>query len=206
MLAMNPFHPATRPHAPRQRGSSLIEVLVAILILSIGLLGIAGLQASSLRFSQGGWARAAVSASLSDFAERVRTNPDSGTTAYVLAADYATQRAAIDAGTVAAAKNCEAVSTCTAAEMAQYQLAEWRLSLARDLPGGAGFVSGSRDTGYVVTAIWLDKNRLDKTGALEKPEKCDATYTLARARHCCPAGADVENTGGIRCTNMVVVP
>lgn len=197
--------PAPTAAPAAQRGSTLIEVLVAILILSIGLLGIAGLQASSLRFSQGGWARAAVATSLSDFAERVRTNPDTTTTAYLLNSDYATQQSDIDGGKVVAGKDCDAV-TCTPNELADHQLVQWRLALARDLPGGAGFVSGSRSTGYVVTAIWLDKNRLDAGGALEKPENCDPAFELARARHCCPAGAGVDNTGGIRCTNMVVIP
>lgn len=194
------------PVPGRQRGSTLIEVLVAILILSIGLLGIAGLQASSLRFSQGGWARAAVATHLSDFAERVRSNPDSLETAYQLTDDYATQRAAIDGGTVTSAKDCEAVTNCTPAEMAAYQLVQWRLSLARDLPGGAAYVTGTRNTGYTVTAIWLDKNNLKADKTLETPENCNAAYELARARHCCPAGAAVSGTGGVRCTNMVVLP
>lgn len=203
---MNNLPTAPSPAPSRQRGSTLIEVLVAILILSIGLLGIAGLQASSLRFSQGGWARAAVATSLSDMAERVRTNPDSTDTAYQLTATYAAQRTAIDTNAVTSAKDCEAVATCTPAEMADYQLAQWRLALARDLPGGAGYVTGTRSTGYVVTTMWLDKNHLDKDGALEKPENCDPAFELARARHCCPAGAAVDNTGGVRCTNMVVIP
>ena len=64
-------------------GSTLIEVLVAMLVLSIGLLGVAGLAAASLRYSQGGWARASVASGLSDLADRVRTNPGADVTAYV---------------------------------------------------------------------------------------------------------------------------
>jgi type IV pilus assembly protein PilV len=43
-------HP--RSH-PRQRGLTLIEVLVAILIFSFGLLGFVGLQARAIQFSVG---------------------------------------------------------------------------------------------------------------------------------------------------------
>lgn len=191
-----------------QDGATLIEVLVAILVLSIGLLGIAGLQASSMRFSQGSWARAALSNHLSDLADRVRANPDSSATAYQLTDDYATQRAAIAAGTVTSAKDCEAVTTCTPDEMAAFHLAQWRLAVSRDLPGGAAYISGTRSTGYVVTAIWLDKNNLKADGKTleDAPESCTAAFDGARARNCCPAGASVSSTAGIRCTNMVVMP
>ena len=79
----------TAPSLRRPRcthtGSSLIEALVAMLVLSIGLLGIAGLSAASLRYSQGGWARASISSGLSDLADRVRANPTATVNAYAFA-------------------------------------------------------------------------------------------------------------------------
>jgi type IV pilus assembly protein PilV len=48
---------ARRFRPSRQRGVGLIEVLVAVLILSLGLLGMAGLQAKSLRANQSSYAR-----------------------------------------------------------------------------------------------------------------------------------------------------
>ena len=59
-----PITKRRRRHA--EAGSTLIEALVAMLVLSIGLLGIAGLASASLRYSQGSWARAAVASGLSD--------------------------------------------------------------------------------------------------------------------------------------------
>jgi len=41
----------------RQRGVGLIEVLVALLILSLGMLGMAGLQANALKTNQSSYAR-----------------------------------------------------------------------------------------------------------------------------------------------------
>ena len=56
---MHPARPirATRPGAQRQRGVGLIEILVAVLILALGLLGMAGLQANALKTNQSSYAR-----------------------------------------------------------------------------------------------------------------------------------------------------
>ncbi len=205
VIIMNLPLPST---AMRQRGTTLIEVLVAVLILSIGLLGIAGLQASAMRYAQGGWARAAVSSNLSDLADRIRANPDAADTAYQLSTSYAAQRAAID--TLAVATNCM-TATCTADQLADFQLKQWQLAIARDMPGAAGFVSGTRSTGYVVTAIWFDKTNVSY-GSDGKPTTAEAVTACSKIasgvpfaeRTCCPDAASAP--AGARCTNMMVMP
>jgi len=57
-----------------QRGVSLIEVLVAVVILTIGLLGLAGLQAGGMRVSQGATFRGLASQYAYDMADRMRAN------------------------------------------------------------------------------------------------------------------------------------
>lgn len=63
-----------RPHRSRQRGLSMIEVLVAIVVISLGLLGMAGLQAAGLRSSHSALHRAQAAQLANDMAERVRAN------------------------------------------------------------------------------------------------------------------------------------
>jgi len=58
----------------QQRGFTLIEVLVAIVILAVGLVGIAGLQAQSLRNSQDSYFRTQANAFATDLADRMRAN------------------------------------------------------------------------------------------------------------------------------------
>jgi len=177
-----------RPLDRHQRGASLIEVLVAMLTVAIGMLGIAGLQASSLRLSQGAALRAAVAADLADLADRVRSNPGSSPRAYAFdaatpePARYADQRASV--ASLSPDRNCErAGAACTPDELAADQLRQWRLVLNRDLPGGAGFVTGSRERGYRITVMWQERNARDAS---------------------CPTPADVP--AGVRCASLEVLP
>jgi type IV pilus assembly protein PilV len=192
-------------------GSSLIEVLVAMLVLSIGLLGVAGLAAASLRYSQGGWARASVASGLSDLADRVRTNPGAGVTAYVFdttndAPNYSGQRTALGGGQVAMDVDCMAEDTaCTATELAAFHMTEWRLAMNSSMPGSAVWVSGQRDEGYQATIMWFDKSFVQSDGTtLDTSATCTAAMTGVAARQCCPADAEV--IAGVRCTNMAVLP
>jgi len=64
-------HALSRSH---QRGLSMIEVLVTVVVISLGLLGMAGLQASGLRTSQSAFYRAQAAQFTNDMAERMRAN------------------------------------------------------------------------------------------------------------------------------------
>ena len=60
-----------RGHA--QTGSSLLEVLVAVVVLSIGLLGLAGLQMTSIKGSHSAYMRSQATLLAYDLADRART-------------------------------------------------------------------------------------------------------------------------------------
>jgi len=68
---------------PRQRGASLIEVMVAVVVLSIGLLGLAMLQAKSLRLNTDAYLRSQATLITNEFIEDMRANP---TANYVISA------------------------------------------------------------------------------------------------------------------------
>jgi type IV pilus assembly protein PilV len=109
----------------KQNGFTLIEVLIAMLVLAIGLLGLAGLQATSLRNTQSAYNRSLATELAYDLADRMRANI-SGVAAYT------TSSAAQNA-------NCENTSGCSSSQMAQNDLYEWN-AVITTLPSGQGII------------------------------------------------------------------
>ena len=151
----------------RHSGATLIEVLISLLILSVGLLGMTGLQTVSLRNTQSAYLRTQASIASNDIVERIRSNLQ-GTEAGSYNAN---------AGSVTAA--CNTIAGCTAAQLAANDVAEWKAALAADLPVGVGTVcadatpeDGTPGTpacdgagNLYAVKIWWDE---DRDGAAEK--------------------------------------
>ncbi|NMG70545.1 type IV pilus modification protein PilV [Parazoarcus communis] len=64
----------------RQAGSSLLEILIAVLVLSFGLLGVAGMQMSALRNNQSAAERSQVVFMTYSILDAMRANIDTSTT------------------------------------------------------------------------------------------------------------------------------
>lgn len=205
----------TRPRQS-QRGSTLLEVLIAILIFAFGMVGIAGLMAAGLKYQVGNEARLNVSSAINDLSERIRANVAGakgytaiiGATAtlgtgYDYADTYANQIATAPA---APALNCD-TAVCTPAQLATYDQLKWRNLLTATLPGGAGYITGDVTTGFTVTVMWADKSNVDDSGALITASSCTnlaADQNKSSARFCCPSAASVP--AGVRCYTTRVVP
>ncbi len=100
-----------------QRGTTLIETLVALVVLSVGLLGIAALQMTSLRNNRGAHLRSQAQVMAYDIADRMRANRTAA-----LANAYVIAMAATPAGS----------------GLVLSDLQEWRNTLATTLPSGSG--------------------------------------------------------------------
>lgn len=74
MSAPRRFRPTARRRAPA-RGVGLIEVLVAVLVLAIGLLGVAAMQAMALRNSQSSLERSQGVVHVYTILDAMRANP-----------------------------------------------------------------------------------------------------------------------------------
>lgn len=205
--------PASRCRGTLQCGFSMLEVLVVVLVLSFGMLGIAGLQANTMKFKINSWARAAASIQFSDLADRVRANPaqagdaftqgtSSGTTSsYVLARSWALQQS----DDLAIGTNC-LTTTCTAAQRATYDMLTWRASVRRLFPQGAAVVQGSRATGISASIAWFDRQFTKPDGSLDSSTVCTAALTGAAQAGCCPQALGNPAPAGVRCTNISFVP
>ena len=143
----------------RYKGFTLVEVLIAMVVLAVGLLGLAGLQATGLKNNQSAYYRSQASQMAYDIADRMRAN---GTDAGAMAAStYIT----IAPGDAAVQADCTTVSsTCTAADMAQNDLFEWNAALADTLPSGTGSITLSGDV-FTVTVSWTENRDDDNDDA-----------------------------------------
>lgn len=112
----------------RMAGASLLEVLVAILILSLAALANAGLQISGIRANSSSKYRSIATAQASDMADRMRTNRP-GLSYYANASGIPT-----DPGCVTVA------SPCSATDMGKHDVFEWNTANAKVLPGGEGII------------------------------------------------------------------
>ncbi len=117
----------------RARGFTLIEGLIALLVLSIGMLGIAALYVETLRAGRSAQVRTQAVTLAADLADRIRSN-----------------RVPIDAYT-GAGLNARAIA----------DLAGWNALIAAQLPGGSGavrFLAGTATTPaiYTILVSWTE--------------------------------------------------
>ncbi len=118
-------------------GFSLIEVLVTLLVLSIGLLGLAGLQGRSLMNTNESFARSTVTNLSNDIINRMTANRTSAIITNTGANPYHTNIA----GAKSSDENdCDAIATCTPAQLAAFDLNTWDNALADQLENGEGVV------------------------------------------------------------------
>lgn len=167
----------------RSHGISMIENLVALLVISIGLLGLAGLQASTLRNATDATYRAKAVQQAKDMVNRITVN-----TAGTAAGSYS----AISSAPPSPTTFCDAIA-CTGPQLALFDAWEWNTANASTLPGGGGTVVGipiaipSPNPGFApilftVTVRW-NADRSAATGL----------------------GCDPSNTNDLKCVTLQVV-
>ncbi len=128
------------PRPSSQAGFTLVEVLVALIVLSIGMLGIAALYLDTLRASRQALVRTQAVTLASDIADRIRSNR-----------------------TIANAYDCG--GTCVAGvggdAMAIADIDAWRMAVETQLPGGAASIvyaaaAPNAPDIYTITLSWSE--------------------------------------------------
>jgi type IV pilus assembly protein PilV len=131
-----------------QLGASMIEVLVSLIVLSTGILGMAGLQSESINNSKSSYYKTQATMLISDLSSRMRAN-GAGAAAkhYVYSGEtkrYSTTGTVCDEG-------------CNASELAKSDLDEWIEKVKQSLPKSE--VAISKDASgevYQLTLYWKD--------------------------------------------------
>ena len=153
----------------RQSGFSLIEVLISIVIASIGLLGLAGMQATGLKNNHSAYQRSQATVLAYDLADRMRANMSSTsdylskfTTVVIVHEDGTFETKVVPvsgAGEVdeVALAACQTTDGCSVAQLAKNDLVEWYSDLGAVLPGATGIITLAGDL-YTIRISW-DDNR-----------------------------------------------
>jgi type IV pilus assembly protein PilV len=148
------------------KGFTIIEALVAMVILAIGVLGLGVVQLMSLQNTQGGQTQSQAAILAYDMIDAVRANPVA-----VSAGNYNLAFFLGDRGDHA---DCYgAGSNCTPAEMADADMDRWREALTNNLVGGEGAISSTVFTDVTQVRVdvrWIDvyaQDRLDEEAGLD---------------------------------------
>jgi type IV pilus assembly protein PilV len=135
----------------RQRGFSLVEVLITLVIMSVGMLGIAGLYVQSMQAGRTSMFRHHAVTLAGDVADRIRANPTADI-AYAAAVG-------VDNGCVLGGVDCSPT------QMAANDILLWKDQAADTLPGGDVLIVHTAEAGlvpttYQITVSWTEPGQV----------------------------------------------
>ncbi len=136
----------------KNSGFSLIEGLVALVIFSIGLLGMAGLQATGMRVNSESWQRSQANNMVLDIMDRMRANRNEA----LANNSYITDFSDAASGYTSCTGSC-----ADAGDVAGNDLKQWKSGVEALLPAGRAqieVVNPGPNPVYVITVQW-DESR-----------------------------------------------
>ena len=150
-----PNHVSVTASTAHSRGFSLVEILVALVVLSVGMLGIAGLYVTTLRASGGSIYRMQAVNFAGDLADRIRAN----------------RTANVAYAGAGANNNCYGAASvnCSPALMAANDLLVWQAQIVNILPGGNGVVAvagAAAPYTYTITVNWTEQGNVAQSYVL----------------------------------------
>lgn len=141
----------SRKNIHKTIGFTLLEVMVAIVIFSIGLLGLAGLMAQSTSFNNSAQYRTQATFLAYDMLDRMRANPSEAANPIL--------RYNMNFGTTAGTTTCYA-TTCSLTQLATADKGQWLTSVQSLLPNGDGKVTHDISSGtatiFIIEIRWDD--------------------------------------------------
>lgn len=132
-----------------ESGFAMLEVLIAALVISFGLLGLAGLQATGLRNNHSAYLASVATQLTYDMADRIRAN---------VSANYSTASAVNRAG---------CLTGCSTQNIAEDDLLRWNQSVAEALPGGIAAQPTLSNGLYTLSVTWNDARSNNPTTSFQ---------------------------------------
>ncbi len=174
----------------RQRGISLIESLIALVVAALGILGVVGVQMRTLTDTSTTVRRAQAIRLLADFSERLKVNPNALTI-------FSSSEPRRSATVSEPANKCTTDPGCTNAQQAAFDVATWKETVKNSLPAGEASIfiapgetaeSNRRQLGVMVA--WRENERegtkTDDIDATKVRGKNNTLYSAAGTAVSCP--------------------
>lgn len=184
------MHQRLSNHTRRQRGISLIESLIALVITALGILGVVGVQMRTLTDTSSTVRRAQAIRLIEDLSERMKVNPNAISTLDNYLTTFTEKSSALSKPS----DNC--ANGCTRADQARYDRYRWKQAV-ETLPTGKAQVfippaeasidaQGRRQLGVMIA--WRENEREDLSA--EDKKNTDATWVRKADNTTLVKGAD----------------
>lgn len=167
-------------------GFSLIEVMVALVVCAIGLLGLAKMESLALSSTSVASSRSIAAIQASSLGAAMHANPGywaGGHAPATATVSYVAGALTISDSGLAAAATCYTAGTasCTPASMAAFDVQQWAVALNSALPGFLGTISCST-SGFPVTCTiqiqWMENAVAANATQTNITALAAPTYTL----------------------------
>ncbi len=174
-----------RRAARAERGFSMIEVMVTLVVVTIGLLGVSKLQAASVSNTQVSRVRSLLSLQAGSLAAAMHANPafwasGSAPATFDVAAATVTDESDVLNVDLAAGACVGASAECTPAQIAALDVQRWASNLNAQLPTYAGTVTCSTTLPVVcrIDLTWSEKYVATNTSTAQGTQTGTPTFTL----------------------------
>ena len=133
--------------AARQKGVTMVEVLITIFVLAIGLTGIMSMESYAIRMNHQSYLRTQAILQAQEMADRIHANLEGASAGF-----YGT------AIPTSITQNCLS-APCTPAQLAEFDKWEWRTNTLAILPGAVVSLALNNSTGiHTITIQWKEES------------------------------------------------
>jgi len=136
----------------------MLEILIALLVLSLGLLGLAALQTLGVKFNQESYERTQATLLAYDMIDRIRANP----TARTAGSNNFDNVNITYLPSYPADPSC--TSSCTPANLRDFDIRRWKDNIAATLPKGQGAICRGTFNAALTTCTVSTSNTIYRVG------------------------------------------